>query len=397
MLTLKLVRISKWIATGAILVWTHTTMAGSVVDLFAARIDVESQSSRAQSEAARQAMRQVLVKVSGSDDILKDDTIRQQIRSAANYLRGYKFEVEQGKTRYVAEFSEQAILRLVRTNGFPVWDSRRPDTLVWLAHELPGSLERELLSEASVTDIKAVLETNAQARGVPLDYPLLDLEDVQSLGVFDVWGGFTETVREASQRYGTDLVVAARIYLRAPGQEPPEASGDAAMPDLEDDGYQRIDFAQQAREIERGRIEMLREPTWFLDWQILQGDQVVRGQFSDKSRDTLLSRLVNHIADTLAQEYAVVGQLGAENRLELTINNVKSLDDYVNVHTFLRSVSSVANVVLVSQQASQARFSLELLGSREDFLNTLRLDDKMTPRLDEFGREVAELEFEWQD
>jgi len=47
---------------------------------------------------------------------------------------------------------------------------------------------------------------------LPIAFPLLDLEDRAVIGITDVWGNFSDIIREASQRYSVDAILVARLH-----------------------------------------------------------------------------------------------------------------------------------------------------------------------------------------
>ena len=51
----------------------------------------------------------------------------------------------------------------------------------------------------------------AEKRGLPLAFPLLDTEDLQSVTFSDIWGGFDERIIAASKRYGANSILIGRV------------------------------------------------------------------------------------------------------------------------------------------------------------------------------------------
>jgi hypothetical protein len=176
-----------------------------------AHIQVDDQSQRTQQSALKQALRQVIVKLSGSAEVLTNPGVRAALSSPQSYLRSYRFNFEDGKTFYIADFDQAKLSSLLQREMLPLWGAVRPETLVWIAEE-QGNASRTILDETSPSVLKDTLQATAKERGVPLSLPLMDLTDSVNITSFDVWGRFVEPLKLASSRYATDNIIGARIY-----------------------------------------------------------------------------------------------------------------------------------------------------------------------------------------
>lgn len=344
------------------------SVAAEMVGLYEASVEITDQSSRSQDKAKRQAFREVLVKVSGSKDLLRFPEIRQQITRADDYLLSYRYESDQNTLFYLAEFDPQRIEKVIRQNGFPIWGSRRPDTIIWLALQEQGVLKRSIISESSHFDLIKLANETAKSRGLAISFPILDLEDIQQIGVYDVWGGFIQSVATASERYGTDVVMSARIYF--------------------------YDFDTS---IESTDMAPLRAPSWVANWSLLDGAEIQTGNIVGDDPENLTVQLINQLADSLASKYAIIAKTPkqGEEKLKVTITNISDLSQYVKVRAFLASLSVVAKATLVVQDGNNATFELDMLGSDSDLRNALRLDDKIRPLTDDFGQDIQEHQYVW--
>jgi hypothetical protein len=176
-----------------------------------AHIQVDDQSQRTQQSALKKALRQVIVKLSGSAEVLTNPGVRAALSSPQSYLRSYRFNFEDGKTFYIADFDQAKLSSLLQREMLPLWGAVRPETLVWIAEE-QGNASRTILDETSPSVLKDTLQATAKERGVPLSLPLMDLTDSVNITSFDVWGRFVEPLKLASSRYATDNIIGARIY-----------------------------------------------------------------------------------------------------------------------------------------------------------------------------------------
>lgn len=374
-----------------------------IPDLFEGNVAISDQSARAQRNAMKRAFEQVLVKVSGNAELLSHPAIKAAGNRASELMRSYQFEMVDGQLFYQASFDKQQVQRIIRSAGFPIWGSRRPDTIAWIAVEEPQSLERTLINELNLPEDRNTLVSATRSRGIALTFPVLDLTDLQQVSVFDVWGRFDQVVHEGSSRYAPDYVLSARVYY---GPEQPisfdevdiEAVGES---DPFDPYYVKPDEVASLNTdgvLSDPQSEQDAEPVvkvWHADWSVIHGETVDSGSAQAPSRQQALTGLVNTLADLLASRFAIDPTQSGNQTALITLNDVSSLSDYVVAQQTLNSLSAVIDSRLVSQSGSQAIFQLSLIGDLDDLNNALRLEDKILPVLDQFGRELTDMQFRW--
>lgn len=186
--------------TSLILTLCLSGQAQAVVikDLYEALIPVKSQARKERQEALREGLVQVLIKVSGSTALIvgEDPVVEMALEKPNSYIQQYRYRAVQagsisstGSTRTErvlwVKFDEKAINKLLRNNGQPVWGRTRPVTLVWLIVAEQGN--RQLLSSRDKHPAVAAVENYARQRGLPVQFPYMDLTDRGKLSISDVW------------------------------------------------------------------------------------------------------------------------------------------------------------------------------------------------------------------
>lgn len=337
--------------------------AAVIQNLYETKVRVASQTVAAQNAAIRDSYFQVLVKVSGSKTITQVPELAKTDNEARDLIQSFRFENNSNGRYMVAQFDEAKINQLLSDVGKPIWGKRRPDTLLWLAW-LNERDDRELITATRDTEVKQLLLEQAQIRGIPFTFPLMDIEDSQVIHVFDVWGRFDGVIKRASQRYPNDNLIAARLFDRG--------------------------------QISVGDENISDQMRWQLDWQLLNEDLIEEGSFFAASREVALQNLVDMLADKLAARFAVVSSsYETENSVTMNIINLDSIEAYVSAKQFLESLAIVNNVKLVKVSGKTATFQLDIVGAQEDLINTLELDAKITQKTDAFGRVINDMEFRW--
>lgn len=177
------------------------------------RVPVENQQPGPREEALRQALEQVLVQLTGRDDIASQPPVAELLAEPRRFLQRYRYESGQQGLILATQFDTAALRRALADQQVPVWEAARSPVLVWLAVERGG--ERLLVGADETPALRVQLEEAARRRGLPLMFPLLDAEDRRQVSYTDVFGGFGERVRAASARYGTPLVLMGRAHREA--------------------------------------------------------------------------------------------------------------------------------------------------------------------------------------
>lgn len=350
-------------STSVLLLLIAPVSAAIVEDLYDAKVAVIDQSEGTQNKAIKQALKQVFVKVSGSETLLVDGKIIKQLNRASTLIRSYTYEKNKNQLYLVVNFDQNKVQSALREAGFAVWDKRRPDTILWLAIEDKQQVKQIVSTETQHDFVDRLLE-QAQQRGIKVVLPLWDLNDLEKLNVYAIWGGFSQQILEASERYDLNTFLSARIY-----QEPMETS-----------------------------LEKSRTQEWLVDWIMLDNGQIASGQISVAQSELLASNIIGLVAKQLSEKYAISEQNRALNSMktQIVVNNINSIARYAAVLKFLNGLSVVSNATLVMQQGEKATFELQLLGNDNDLLNIFSLDNIITP-VKSVAAQQSTMEFMWNN
>lgn len=420
--------------------------ATQVIQTNIAAIAVDDQSQRSQDSALKSAFKQVMIKITGNKDALQNPGVKAALRTPQAYLRSYRFDFREGETLYVAEFDKIKLNELLQREGLPLWGERRPETLLWMATEDSESGERQLLDETTPSEMREHLSAKAKERGLPLSFPLMDLTDRTTISIYDVWGRFVQSLTQASNRYSVDNVIGARVYKNEPGtvsEVPGETarleqlqldatrgdSQDLATADLNDNPVaHESDYTAETAEqpyktdamSEAGDDNSVEGVTnvsmppftmdefttyaqraeqgdYALDWVFVGGGKVSYGSIFADDPATLASLLVDAYSNYLSAQYAIIPGASDAEKVTITVSiaNVNSVTSYANATAYLNSLSVVDSAALIQQEGSVATYTITLLGSAQDLINTVRLENKLRPVTDVYGQVVESYTFYW--
>ena len=399
-----------------------------------AQIQVEDQTQRTQQNALKKALRQVFVKMSGSTIVLDNAGVRAALSSPQSLLRSYRFAFDKGRTYYVAEFDQAKLNELLQREMLPLWGDRRPETIVWLAQEDENET-RVILDESLNTELQHTLKQTAKERGVPLSLPLMDLTDNVNISTYDVWGRFVEPLRKASTRYSVDNIIGARVYRNDASAIPdlpenvvPSGTVESLDSVLDEEAQFRAQTDEQSFDERNPRVdnadgtsakELAQEESttmpftmnefanyakradegdYALDWVFVGGGKVSYGSIYGDSPEALGNQLIDAYSNYLSSLYAIVGIEASEREvIKVSIANIGSVKSYASATDYLNSLSVIENATLVEQSGSVATYSLTLIGTVDDLLNSIKLESKLRPVTDSYGQTVKGHSFYWSN
>lgn len=312
--------------------------------LYEASVPVADQSETRRAAALREVLGAVLVKVTGdsaaptrawAEGLLADaDRLVQQYR----YERRDAVNAETGlpvtTLHFRARFDPAALLRALRDLRVPIWGRERPATLVWLAFD--DGMERGLVDGTGTHGIRAAVDDAAAARGLPLVWPLLDLEDRAALPFADLWGGFDQRIGAASERYRANAVLIGRLY--------------------------RVD-----------------DTRWAARWNLFEDG----GSDATVSGPAPLAEVAaagpQWVADRFAARYALVPTDAGDGRTRLVVAGITGVGEYASVMRYLGSLSPVRSVALDGVDGDEVIFALDLRGTPEQVQQAIALGTRLVP------------------
>src|SRR5580693_1113496 len=117
------------------LFWAEAGMALTRAEMYQATAPVADRSEAAQSAAFQNAMRIVLIRVTGHRNADEDPALSALVVNARRYVQQYRAAPD--NQLWVA-FDGPAIERWLTQNGQPLWGHERPTTLVLLGVQSSG-------------------------------------------------------------------------------------------------------------------------------------------------------------------------------------------------------------------------------------------------------------------
>lgn len=336
---MKTFKFDKFLPAVLFLLWISGAHAAVVQGLYESEKLVRNQSKEQRDEAMKNALVEVLAKVSGRPDVGTLPDIMTAVEKSGNYVQQYQYlkipdkgylstEAVQGSQLIKMRFDEQAVNKLLQKNNLPVWGRTRPTTLVWLAVEQDGA--RFLIGSNSQEEIRFALDNDAKRRGVAVVLPLLDTEDQQKLSFADVWNNNQEPVFQASHRYQAEAILVGKMNLSA-------------------------------------------NDSWQGRWVLYEGGQGLSWNAQSASVNQLLDTGVLGTLEILGSRYAQVYDDSAPSVFNIAIVDVKTLEQFARVNKYLQSLEQVKGFYASHVDRNSVTFRLDIRGNSKGLVQTISL------------------------
>ncbi|WP_319535255.1 DUF2066 domain-containing protein [uncultured Vibrio sp.] len=293
------------------------------VDIYRAEVVIDSEQNNGESLAREQGMKEVIVRATGSQTSLSNPVIQKALGSSSRYISQLGYGLIEGKASLQMRFSSSQIHSLLTQAQLPSWSAHRANILVWAIEE--QAYERTIAWEHSDSPKVSALHTAAEARGLPITFPVGDFDDVTGVNVSDLWGGFAEPIAKASQRYPVDAVLVLK------------AQGDQIRWTLYDQSPSAILVSQ-------------------------------RSPHSGAAAGVnAMAEVVDTISDYYAGKSAVVVSGESSDGITMKVVNIHSAQDFFRLESALNKLNSVAGSEVKRVQGNELTLKLHLLASKETF------------------------------
>ncbi|MEJ2480102.1 MAG: DUF2066 domain-containing protein [Acidihalobacter sp.] len=331
----------------AAVLFARPAAAVEATGLYRVTLPVADRNPQTRDSAFQQALGQVLIKVSGSSQIVTQPPVQEALKNPANYVQQFAYHEAQPAATSAGSatggsasaglelqvrFDPVAIDRLLSSNGLPLWGRERPLVILWIGVSR-GNGQRFILGSESDSPHPAVSQAvkhAAQARGLPIFLPLMDLQDQGAVNFSDLNGGFLGPVLQASARYDANAVLAGAVRPNA-GQ-------------------------------------------WRGQWQLAFRNQRQQWTSSGATQAQALAGGISGAADRLASMLAVSGAPGGGRQaVFVQFDGVQHVAAFARIEHLLGKLTPVKSAQLVSADGGQLVFKVVPRGQASDVARNLGL------------------------
>ena len=311
--------------------------------LYSVEVPLDPDDPDSRNTAYQTALTEVLVRVTGTTAIVESEQIGELFPNPARFVLQYRPGPDNS---LVVALDGPAIENVLRAAGASIWGSERPLTLIWIAIDW-GQGEREIVAaddpermsgDGRSIDRNRLLRERvtevARRRGIPVLFPLLDIEDLESVSFSDIWGGFDDLLLLASERYQVESVLVGRI---------------------------------------RTESLLMNRWTWYLG-----------NERMDWTGGT--EEVVNLLADSLAARFKVDSRSPLET-IRLTISGVNSVNAFGRVQRYMENLRGIDQIRIDTVFGDRIIYEIKIQGGMERLQRALEVSSMLEP-IDPFGTDV---------
>jgi hypothetical protein len=301
-------------------------------DAYSVEVAVADKSDTEQRNAYQVALRRVLRNTSGDKTVLNRDLVRQELKQAINFVKGFSYRTPppgtvissdtpitervrqsgQATQLMLISFDRQLVAELIESSAPARANTEDQDAppavalntdsaLLWLLIQDDGRDIR--VSDPAAANIQRRAREIAGAAGISLVYPTGDAEDQLALTVDDMLSQDFNKLAVASERYGQDMILSGTLARRG-------AQG------------------------------------WLGEWVRLLGTEMQQSSFETATLDEALKeglQVLNSIA-AIDETYRYGGNAQSGTEGLVWVGSVTSTDDYARVINFLQDQPAVSTV-----------------------------------------------------
>lgn len=322
---------------GYLLLHTNLVSAAEVYQLDETLVPVESRSVAQRQKAISIGLREVVLKNSGTKASISHPSVQAKVKNPSSLLSQFGYKEIDGELFLQVSFDHQRIIQLLRDAQLPVWGKQRPLTLIWLVED--DAEARQIVNDESVLDSRELFQSAAESNGVPLLFPIMDLDDNMNVTLNDIRGMFVEPVARASQRYQADYFVMASIDTR----------GKAV----------KYNFALYPK----SSGEILHKP-------LMSKSKLVN------DIDTAVKEIIAGVSEYYVGRYAIADS-GSTLNSYVTFVDITELKQLVEIEKYFKQLSAVKSVQLTQLQGTSAKFTLDLFGTEDDLRRLMKLEPRV--------------------
>ncbi len=323
-----------------LLLFVHTSLAVEVKGLYEIEVLAKSRSQEDRNNAIQEALKVVLGRIVVADNVLQTAVVKTAVAAAPHYVRQFQFSMtpdgrqtdEQARLLRVL-FDEQQLLSLLRSSNVGIWGEIRPETLVWLV--VDGQEGRQFYNADNMPVVENALIKAANLKGLPVIFPILDLEEQQKISVNEVLSADSRHLLDMSKRYDVVSVMAGRL-------------------------------------VNKGHC-------WQAEWALYFDDRIKQWSSSCNPLNGVVVNGMQGTYDVLSKYYGVKPDIQEKGFTIVKISGIKGMTEMTRVTGYLQSLPMIKSVNWVSVEDGYTVYRINYAGSEAVLAEGLIAAGMLTP------------------
>ena len=313
--------------------------------LYSTSVELLSQSDAARNAAIAKALVQVINQLTGRQDAGSNPVVRGAMANAPKWVQsssgGNSASDAEGNTlvggapvlkaRLQVSFDPNPVDSLIAAAGFKYWTGERPKPLLWLS--IDDGRGPRLVTAKELNVIKSLTDRGLQ-RGIRFQVPQGTPADQSALpSVLALDGG---AVAAVAARYRVDTLLIGKVYRSVSGWS-----------------------------------------AWWLLWQ--DGAELSRWPVTKPDARSVIASGADGVADYFAKRDAAHLDAGRSGLIRMEIADVRTLEDYVRVISFLQTHASVRRVDIELAAPDRLALRVDLRSGVNAFRGLMRTSTVLQP------------------
>ena len=315
-------------------------------NLFVVDVRVADQTTSVEQLATRTSLLEVISRLTGLESVPRTAEIKKALDQAESFVSEYMYtEVLNYESETSAASKPQSVLRIVfqpdqiesllRLAKLPRWPSPRDTCIVWALLETEG--RREIIGPGETYGFAELLVSNGLARGLPLIFPVMDLEDQLRVNHGLIWGRFGKELLQASERYNANCLLIGRLVAHEGGSVT-SFSGDWTI-------------------MLRNSVSYQREAFWFED------------------EVKIAKETIDSAIDLMAESSVIYA--GESYVYRVRISFIEDFGDYLAVNQYLSKSPYVEDFSIDGYEGGFLKISIKSMAGRERLLEFFEKEGKL--------------------
>lgn len=312
--------------------------AMKVSNLYQADFTVNSQTADERGEVVPIGLLSILTKLTGDRALSANPSVKESMNRAEYFVSKYRYFLptpESSQYQIQINYDQADVNRILQRANIPFWGDERPLILVWLIVNDQQHVDEIIGSEAA-DGLFSLVKRKASKFGLPVIFPLMDIEDMHSVVPADVTEMNLAALRKAGNRYAPNALLIGRL-------------------DLVNDNYQS-------------------------SWELATDKQQWRWDVADKSADNLMDTVMSQVVQTFAKNEAnkpVVVERKVPVTMKLEVYNINTPEEQAKLAAYLEQMAAVQSVKVDQVVGDTVDLSLSLKGTQSQFHQLAEADKKM--------------------
>ena len=308
-------------------IYSINVLSFEMTALYDVTVAYDTINFRSNRNAHKKALEKLLIRVIGPHEESITTLIDQYFPEPSRFIRQFR---PGHKGDLIVSMDGEAVQEILLDANQSIWGVERPLTIIFVAID-KGMGEREVLASDGAKKnlmqsqdinknqlLKQKMLAMADYRGIPIVFPSMDNEDQSNISFSDIWGDFTGSMLDVSEKYNASIILSAKVR-------------------------------NDEREIN--------------DWTLHIDN-------NSTSFSAAPDEAINILADTLITRYSYSDRIPAKE-IEIIFEGVDSINDFGDIYLALNKLSMIESFTVKDVSENYVQYLISYNGFTSDLVTSI--------------------------